>query len=332
MKQLFLRVCKGVGLFHLARRMTADKARILCYHGIAIEDEHQFRPGLFMQSGLFRQRLALIKKWRFKVVSLDDLHAKLAGAGNVRDLLTITIDDGWAGIEQGMADPLHQAGYPATLYLSSYYAQKQIPVFNVAVAYLLWKGGGSLQVAQDSLTAQTLGSTTLSQQSIAVLEERLDAEQRCQVLQEVCLEVGVDYQGWLNSGKFMYLDIQALKRIQTQGISMELHTHRHTFPQQDPERARREVEENRQWIAKNLEEQTRHFCYPSGEYAASQFELLKQLGIDTATTTENELADRDRSLFELPRIMDANRVSNLEFEAELSGFMTLLRSTRKRLG
>ena len=47
-KVTVLHVCRWLGFFALARRLTRDRLRILCYHGFELQDESSFRPKLFM--------------------------------------------------------------------------------------------------------------------------------------------------------------------------------------------------------------------------------------------------------------------------------------------
>lgn len=328
MKRLFLSICRLFGLFHLAKQLTASRPRILCYHGISLEDEHLFRPGLFMQPSTFAQRIQLIKKWGYQVISLDELSGMHQSKQYGVHQAAITIDDGWAGIEQFMVAELAKHAMPSTLYLSSYYAEKQVPVFNVAVAYLMWSQGGSIELAGDSYLYQLTHKRQLTTQDITSREAELSFEQRQTILQELAQICCVDIQQWQHAGRFRYLDIAALKRLQENLCKIELHTHRHTFPQDDRTTAELEVERNRQWIHEHLGESTHHFCYPSGEYVPAQFDWLQSLNIATATTTHNEIVSPEDHPLELPRIMDSNAVSSLEFEAELTGFMTLLRKLR----
>src|SRR3546814_13407106 len=43
-----------------------------------------------------------------------------------------------------MAPVLRAHGFPALLYIASYYLDKQTQVFNVAASYVLWRAGGRL--------------------------------------------------------------------------------------------------------------------------------------------------------------------------------------------
>jgi hypothetical protein len=67
------------------------------------------------------------------------------------------------------------------------------------------------------------------------------------------------------------------------------------------------------------------FYYPSGEYAKHQLAWLRELGIVSATTTDTGLASVSDDPLQLPRLLDAGDLSELEFEAAMSGSKDLLR-------
>ena len=148
-KATVYRLGGAVGLYRLARHLTAGKLRILCYHGVALHDEYRFRPVLFMRPMTFAGRLAHLTRHRYPVLTLDEAMTRLADGTLPRDATVITIDDGWSGTATHMAPLLAQYGLPSTLYVASYYLHQQTMVFNVAAAYALWKSTQStLDLAQ----------------------------------------------------------------------------------------------------------------------------------------------------------------------------------------
>jgi hypothetical protein len=72
-----------------------------------------------------------------------------------------------------------------------------------------------------------------------------------------------------------------------------------------------------------------HFCYPSGIWNKNQFPVLEQTGIKTATTCELALATHKDHPFALPRIIDSEKMTLIQFEAELVGMGDLLRLFKK---
>jgi len=72
-----LHTARACGLFALARRLTARRLRILCYHGIALEDEAEFQPMLFMRAETFRSRLEQLSRSGYPVLPLGDALERL---------------------------------------------------------------------------------------------------------------------------------------------------------------------------------------------------------------------------------------------------------------
>jgi len=69
----------------------------------------------------------------------------------------------------------------------------------------------------------------------------------------------------------------------------------------------------------------RHLCYPSGEYDRTAFPQLAELDVVSATTTLPGMNRTTTSPLELRRFLDSEACSAIRFEAEVSGFLELLR-------
>jgi hypothetical protein len=114
-------------------------------------------------------------------------------------------------------------------------------------------------------------------------------------------------------------------------LDVQLHTHRHRFPE-DPLLARAEIEENRRVLAPLVRRPLVHLCYPSGYWSEALFPVLAAAGIETATTCDGVLNAPEVHPYALRRFFDGEHVTALEFEAELSGFAELLRGLAGSLG
>ena len=333
---IILRLAKSVGLFAVARWLTARDLRILCYHGGALRDEHDFSPGLFMTKGTFATRMEFLARHRYPVLSLDEAVAKLEQGAWPRYGTVITIDDGWFGSYQIMAPILRHHRFPATLYIASYYLEKQTQVFNVAANYALWLARDQqlrLSVISDQLTGDYRladdGERSKARELLTAFAESLNgAIERQKLFRQLCTVLGLNAADLERSRVCAFLTIDEAKDLEKHGIDVQLHTHRHTFPPDDFERARTEIEENRRALASLGDRPRRHFCYPSGEYERHQLSWLTQLGIISATTVKSGFTRPGASPYELRRFLDSERVSQLEFEAEMSGFIELIRRCR----
>jgi hypothetical protein len=67
-----------------------------------------------------------------------------------------------------------------------------------------------------------------------------------------------------------------------------------------------------------------HFCYPSGVYDFTFLPWLQQAGVVSATTCETGFASRGSNKLLLPRFLDNNSLSSIEFEGWLTGISAAL--------
>ncbi len=155
-----------------------------------------------------------------------------------------------------------------------------------------------------------------------------DAAARQVLLRRVCAAVDVDVEALERSRVISFMTYDEARYIQAVGIDLQLHTHRHHLPIESSAALALELEDNRRALADVAHGPLVHFCYPSGKYQAQQLPWLAQAGIVTATTTRSGFNYRDTPILELRRFLDAENFTELEFEAEMSGFLELLRRVR----
>jgi hypothetical protein len=102
----------------------------------------------------------------------------------------------------------------------------------------------------------------------------------------------------------------------------------HTMHDLSPRKILEEVAANRGALSRVLERDPlsfRHFCYPSGIASDEAAIVLADLGLASATSTERGIAYPGSMPYLLPRFVDGEQLSEIEFEAELSGFAGMLR-------
>jgi peptidoglycan/xylan/chitin deacetylase (PgdA/CDA1 family) len=298
-----LAVAQLFGLFALARWLTRRDARILCYHGFAYRDEHQFAAKLFMTPATFSKRMAQLAGSGYTVVPLSTLIDKLERGESIDNLLVITVDDGWTGFARFAWPVLQQHRLPCTLYLTTWYAEKERPVLNVLRRYLQWRG-------------------------VTLPAEQADNLAEYQQLQQAAQVAGVALA--CEDGELFRLStLNAVAVMAQQGLDVQLHTHRHCLPLV-PAELQDEVQHNRQLIEALTQRPANELCYPSGEYQAAHLPLLSANQVRSATTTRLGLVSAQSDRLQLPRLLDGENWHPLEFAAELSGFMTLLRRATGR--
>ena len=335
-----LTVLRSLGLFRLSRRLTAGRLRILCYHGISFHDEHEFNPGVFMRAGTFERRMKLVKKLGLPVLTLDDA-VRRHSAGQLPPLATvITIDDGWYGTYRYMYPLLRDLQLPATIYVATEFVETNVQVFNVAIGYVLWRNQGQ------SLRAESLRAGALSSDcDLALPEQRRKAEkelvkfgfgyadlqERQALWREVCEALGEDWKLIESERRLAFVNREELLEMMREGVDIQLHTHGHRFPSDDRDGAIREVTANRDYLNSLVPGDYSHFCYPSGQYQPAQIDDLRALEVVSATTDQGGMNRDETSVYELRRLIDSERRSDLEFEARLSGIYELFEVPAKAI-
>jgi peptidoglycan/xylan/chitin deacetylase (PgdA/CDA1 family) len=123
------------------------------------------------------------------------------------------------------------------------------------------------------------------------------------------------------------MSVGEIAELVRSGFDIELHSHRHRFPAKR-EDAIREIDDNRSVLEPVTGKRLKHFCYPSGVWSEQQWSWLAEAGIESAVTTDLGLNVRGTPKYGLKRFGDGDILSQIEFEAEVSGFAELLRAPR----
>jgi hypothetical protein len=97
----------------------------------------------------------------------------------------------------------------------------------------------------------------------------------------------------------------------------------------DEELFRREIRDNRAYIAGIVAGERSHFCYPSGAYRPVFLEWLAKERIVSATTCDTGIATAKNNPLLLPRVVDTSGRTDLEFESWVNGIGYFL-SRRRR--
>jgi peptidoglycan/xylan/chitin deacetylase (PgdA/CDA1 family) len=319
LKHTVLRVAKAFGAFRLARFLTRDGIRILCYHGAWIGASEFGGDAMFIRPSTFRARLEFLRRHGFLVADLADAIRAGDGRASVSTpSVVITIDDGWYSTFREMLPALTAQAMPATLYCDTQHLLAGRPIPHVMARYLMEVNG------RDP-----------SEESIRHLFERAtnprgDTADRLDAVKALCERENIDFAADEASRAFAYMTPDELQEFaRTPGMRVELHTHTHTLGDHSSDVIVQEITANRQALAAILERDVssfEHFCYPSGDCQEADGALLQRLGIKSATTVVQGIASRAPSQrYLMPRLLDGDHLSDIIFEAEMSGFLSLVR-------
>lgn len=310
-------------------RWRSDRILILAYHGFSKRDEHLWSD-LYVEPSWFCRRIEFLRKEGYVPLSLDQLVDYLRGAEIPERSVVVTIDDGFHDFLKFAFPILSSSAIPATLYVTTYYVCHHLPVFDPALSYLMWKGGGkrfSLPWEKQGLFAPARGDHVARSRLHAGLRATWQAlgistEEKHATLLNVGKAFGVDMDEFLAERMFGLLSPEEVENCAVGGIDVQLHTHRHRVPFDDQLFAN-EISDNRRRLQGIMRTQRplKHFCYPPGEYHESSPSVLRTLEVETATTCEFGYVTRSSNPLLLPRLLDSMTISEARFSAWLAGLM-----------
>jgi peptidoglycan/xylan/chitin deacetylase (PgdA/CDA1 family) len=336
-RHLALTLAKACGLFALARILTRRGLRILCYHGIALDDEHVFQPILFMREDTFRQRMEYLVDRGYPVLALGHALELLPSGHLPPSAVVITFDDGWVGTGSKAAPILGQLGLPSTLYVATKHVQDRAPVSDVTLRYLLWKcrdRGVSLATLGLDPTCYSLTTAADRERVMRLIGESVaetDTDALRETISHIARSCGMDWQTAESRGLMCLLSPDQLAALPEHGMELQLHTHQHRLPLNDRGAVATEIVTNREILQQLTDDPLVHFCYPSGAYHPRQFEWLRALDVASATTCIAGFNYPTTEPLALHRFLDGENITPVEFEAELSGFLELMRQGRRAL-
>jgi peptidoglycan/xylan/chitin deacetylase (PgdA/CDA1 family) len=338
LRRTVLGTLKTCGAFSLARESDWRRQRllILCYHGISLEDEHQWRPALYISPQNLERRLEILRKQKYAVLPLGEGVERLYRNDLPPRAVALTFDDGTYDFFRQAHPLLKQFGLPVTVYLTTYYSALQRPVFNLICSYMMWKAratGRADLTEFGNIEPVTLASFAGRQEAVEQLgrwaaAKDLSGEQKDQVAARLAQKLGIDYQDLCEKRVLQLMNQQEIQKLAADGVDFQLHTHRHRTPLEE-ELFRREIRDNRAHISRAIGGLKKHFCYPSGAYRPEFLPWLASEEIVSATTCDTGLANRQNNPLLLPRLVDTTGRTDLDFESWLSGVGHFL-STRKR--
>jgi peptidoglycan/xylan/chitin deacetylase (PgdA/CDA1 family) len=339
-KEVLFRIAKGVGAFALVRDSEWRRQRllILCYHGVALHDEHEWNGDLYVTPALLRARLQLLRDRGYSILPLDDACRLLRESRLPPRSVSLTFDDATVDFERAALPILREFRAPSTLYLTSFYTDLRVPVFDTVLSYVLWKGRASgMDVAGFCGSATPLPVATQEERDRAhsllrchAAKQSLDALAKDALVARIAHHVGVDYGDVLASEVLQLMTPASVAALPHDLVNVQMHTHRHRAPS---ERLlfRRELMDNAGRIREMRGSCSRltHFCYPNGEYRGELLPWLREFGVEFATTCLPGIASSHDEPLLLPRFVDTSRQSTTAFEAWASGFAALLPKRRQ---
>ena len=341
-KRHALAAAQSAGIMSFARESVWRGRRLLVlgYHGVSSDDEHQWDGELYVPPELLRNRFEMLRSGGYRVLPLGEAVQRLYDATLPSRAVAITFDDGAYDFFTHARPILEEFGFPATVYLTSYYARLQRPVFNTMLRYLLWKARDrtldptGVADGQRPLRLTTGADRAAAFESVAgaCAARRLSGADKDAVLETVAGRLDIDYADLIRRRFLHLMSPDEIARLPRDLIDVQLHTHRHRVPA-EADAFEREILDNRREIAAMTGvpgDRAIHFCYPSGVTHPAFPGWLRRLGVASATTCFPGIASVESDPLLLPRLIDTVYVSCVEFEGWLTGASAFLPRRRVR--
>ncbi|MGO9863880.1 MAG: polysaccharide deacetylase family protein [Terriglobales bacterium] len=330
---------KSSGAFRLMADSAwrRDRLLILGYHGVSLEDEHEWNGALYLSPAKFRARMEAIQRHRCNVLPLHQALDLLRLRQLPPRSVVLTFDDGTYDFYKNVCPVLKEFGYPATVYLATYWMTLQLPVVPGAWSYMLWKKRDSVIDASslfDQSVTFDLRTPEGRTEALTQLRARadsldLDGVRRDAMSRQLADLLGFDYQEFYSKRIIQLLRPDEVKAVASSSVAVELHTHHHRTAK-DRETYIGELQENRRQINGMLGSNPIHFCYPSGNHKPEHLPWLREAGVVSATTCVPGIVSVSTNPLQMPRLVDTSSLSDVQFEGWLAGFGALLPHRVKR--
>ena len=329
-KRRVLGVSSKLGILDGVRDSTWRQRRllILCYHSVSIDDEHEWSGTYSMRPALLESRFRMLRDGGYNVLPLDEAIRRLYERTLPPRSVALTFDDGMFDFQARALPLLKQFGFPATVYLTTFYSEYQKPIFVLFCSYVLWRARARMPQPDTRSILGRPSNWNLSTESGRrrahreimdfIVQQRLPLTERITLAERLTDLLGDDY-GALRAKRILtVMTSDEAAAIAREGIDVQLHTHRHRTPN-DHALFLREITDNRQRIDPLRAGMARHFCYPSGVYRPEFLPWLREAGVQTATTCDPGLASSKTEPLLLPRLVDTSNLSALDVEGWMTG-------------
>src|SRR4029077_19879262 len=102
-------------------------------------DEHEWNEELYIPPVLLRRRLRHLRARGYNILPLAEACDRLGKGTLPPRSVALTFDDGAVDFASRALPILREFDVPATVYLTTYYSDARLPVFDVVLSYVLWR-------------------------------------------------------------------------------------------------------------------------------------------------------------------------------------------------
>ena len=332
------------GLARVVAPVARGRGVIFMLHRVGPVEDKGFSPNRILKvtPTFLENVIKLVKRAGFDIISLDEVPARIQSKDNTRRFACFTLDDGYRDNLEYAYPVFKRHNVPFTIYLPTAFADGEGDLWWLVLQESILKAN-QVRVTIDGV-AQTFETQTLQQKDSAFEKvywylRRLPEHEARHIVQQIAMQTGYDASP-LCSDLVMTWD-QARDLAKDPLVTFGGHTCRHLALAKLPvSEARHEIAESVKRLEDELGCPCRHFAYPYGDEGSAgqrEFDLVSELGLDTAVTTRKGHVHRYHQdhMYSLPRLSLNGDYQDLRFIGVLlTGvpFLILNVATRLRSG
>jgi peptidoglycan/xylan/chitin deacetylase (PgdA/CDA1 family) len=277
---------------------TSREPLVLAFHRVVedIEAHPTSIPAMLIRTGTLERQLDWLGK-HYRILSLDELGARIAEGGTREALAALTFDDGYDDVYENAFPLLKRKGMPATVFvvtdlIGTERLQLHDRLYLLLVrAYDGWREPRrDLQLLLEKLGLRLRGRRTLAKagttafRTVRLLLGSLSHAEVQRFLAVLEAAVGPTPE---EIAAFRPLSWDKLAAMQRSGlITVGSHTRTHALlPNEGPSRVRDEIAGSREVLEQRLGAPVRHFAYPAGAFDATVIDAVKGADYRFAYTT-----------------------------------------------
>ena len=329
------------GADHLAAPYVGGDGVILMLHQVTQERPRDFEPNgiLKVTPDFLDSVIREVRAAGFEIIALDDVRSRLQGAPGRKPFAVFTLDDGYKDNRDFAYPVFKRHSVPFTIYVPTAYADGEGELWWLVLEEAL-RRLTSVEIDRDG-APRAYALATADEKSAAFddiywwLRRMPEADARA-VVRDLAAKAGFDPAALCRELVMSWDEIRTLARDPL--VTIAAHTCSHFALAKLPaDQARREMAESIARVEKELGRPCRHFSYPYGDEGSAgdrEFEIARELGVETAVTTRKGLIRRTHAseMTALPRLsLNGDYQDTRYVRVLLSGVPFALRDGVKRV-
>ena len=294
-----------------------NKAFVLMYHRVLpgdFESQVSVQSGMFVSERSFNHQIDFLKK-NFNIVPLAELTDRKASGKDLKNLCSITFDDGWLDNYQYAFPILKKFNVPATIFLTTGFVGTCNWFWPDEIYFYLKKihKAGLRSLSLPKVVLDLLNEASFF--SCSCISETIEI-----IIEKVKHFLKADRNEFISSLKGQFAEKKKERLIMnweevremydSKLVSFASHTVTHALLDQlTVEQVRVEICDSINQIRDELGDVEQVFAYPNGNLNSDVIRVLQDEGVTVAVTTRRGYVDHNTNLMEIPRIGLHNDVS-----------------------